>query len=312
MRRTVSWVGALGLGVMFAGACGDDADIMDTRPLGGRGGAAGSGAGGTPPGLGGGAGTGGNAAGSGGAAGAAGAPAAAADAGPDAAAGSGGDLDAGGGVVPDAGDAGPLISCGTAADCDDGNACTTQACVASFCQFTPVAAGAACGDPTAGECTAPDSCSAGGVCLANHEPDGSACSEGFCNLSGACDCAISRITSVPFSEQWITIGVSQGGSDTNVYDGICQECTNDLDHVVVFQAPAAGTYVFSGSSTGSASVWVVESDCTSLGAELGCEDDEESQVELTLEQGQIVTMGVSESCESLGGDGSLSITLAGG
>jgi hypothetical protein len=322
MRRTISWVGAVGLGGLLAGACGDDADVIDGRALGGRGGAAGS-AGGTRPG--GSGGTFGNPAGSGGSAGASGASGAAAgtagapadaDAGLDASAGSAGEPDGGGGVVPplDAGDAGPPIPCVTAGDCEDDNACTSQACVASFCRFTPVTAGQSCGDATDGECTQPDTCSPNGVCLSNDEPDGTACSGGFCNLAGVCDCAVSRVTSVPYSEQWITIGSSGGGNDTNVYDGTCQECMNDLDHVVVFQAPEAGTYVFSASSTFSAQVWVVESDCTSLGAELGCDDGDippdgfDAQLEVTLTQGQIVTMGVSEICEAEGGDGTLSIT----
>jgi hypothetical protein len=315
MFRTITWVGAVGLGVLFAGACGDDADVIDGRSLGGRGGSAG--AGGSRQGIGGtAAGTGGSLAGASGAS-AAGATGSDGDAGLDASADGGGSADGGVVVVPlDAGDAGPLIPCVGVGDCEDNNVCTTQACVGSFCQFTPVVAGTVCGDQSTSECTAPDACSQNGVCLANHQPESTACSGGFCNLAGACDCAITRVTSVPHTEQWITIGSSGGGSDTNVYDGACQTCANDLDHVVVFQAPAAGTYLFSASSTGSAQLWVVESDCTSLGAELGCDDGDvppdgfDAQLELSLAAGQTVTMGVSEICEAEGGDGSLAITLA--
>jgi hypothetical protein len=314
MRRTISWIAAVGVGVTLAAACGDDADVIDPRPLGGSGGSAGTnglGTGGTRINIGGDAGLGGSA----GQSGAAGSDA---DAGVDAAAGSAGDPDGGPLVPVDAGDAGPLISCGDADDCDDSNACTTQACVASFCQFTPVTAGAACGDTTVAECTAADTCSANGVCLANHQPDGTACSGGFCNLTGVCDCAIDRVTAVPFSQQWQTIGSSGGGSDVSIFDGSCQACDNDLDHVVVFQAPAAGTYVFSASSVGDAQIWVAESDCATLGAELGCDDGDvppdgfDAQIQLQLEQGQTVTVGASEICEAEGGNGSISITLAEG
>jgi hypothetical protein len=319
MFRTIRWVGAVGLGVLFAGACGDDADVIDGRSLGGRGGrtgAGGFGVGGSRQGT---AGT----AGTGGSSGAAGVPAAGLDGqavarpAPDASAGGGSGPDGGVvGVPPDAGDAGPLIPCVGVGDCEDNNVCTTQACVGSFCQFTKVVAGTVCGDQSTSECTAPDACSQDGVCLANHQPESTACSGGFCNLAGACDCAITRVTSVPHAEQWITIGSSGGGSDTNVHDGACQACANDLDHIVVFQAPAAGTYLFSARSTGSAQLWVVESDCTSLGAELGCDDGDvppdgfDAQLELSLAAGQTVTLGVSEICEAEGGDGSLEIRLA--
>ena len=189
MFRTITWVGAVGLGVMFAGACGDDADVIDGRSLGGRGGSAGGrrlqcagsrqGTGGT--------GTGGSAGAdaAAGAAGAAGTTGSDGDAGLDASAASGGGSDGGVvGVVPlDAGDAGPLIPCATLGDCEDNNVCTTQACVASFCQFTPVVAGTVCGDQNTSECTQPDTCSADGTCLANNDPDGAACADGHCNLA---------------------------------------------------------------------------------------------------------------------------------
>jgi hypothetical protein len=300
---------------MLAAACGDDAQVIDGRARGGNGGTARGGSGGARAGLGGSfSGTGGSAAQASGAAGSDG------DAGPGPSVVSASEPD--GGiliVVPvDAGDAGPLISCGSLADCEDDNACTTQACVASFCRFTPAAAGVACGDAAVSECTAADTCSANGVCLPNHQPESTACAAGFCNLSGVCDCAIDRVTRVPFSQQWQTIGASGGGSDNNVYDGECQECDGDLDHIVVFQAPAAGTYVFSTRSVGTAQLWVAESDCTALGAELGCDDGDvppdgfDAQLQLTLTQGQTVTVGVSEICEGEGGNGDISIELAPG
>jgi hypothetical protein len=316
MFRTITWVGAVGLGVMFAGACGDDADVIDGRSLGGRGGSAGGlgvggarpGAGGTATGMGGSAGA--NAAGAAGVAGTTGSDG---DAGLDASAGSGGGSDGGAVVVAplDAGDAGPIIPCATLGDCEDNNVCTTQACVASFCQFTPVAPGSVCGDQNTSECTQPDTCSADGTCLANNDPDGAACADGHCNLAGVCDCAIERITAVPYGELWQT----SSPNDVSVFDGSCQdECAGDLEHIVVFQAPAAGTYLFSTSSIGDAQIAILAGDCTTLGAELGCDTgpqaDADAQVTLDLELGEVVTVGVSEICEPLlGGEGSISITL---
>jgi hypothetical protein len=313
MFRTITWVGAVGLGVVLAGACGDDADVIDGRSLGGRGGSAGnSGVGGTRQGIGGtAAGTGGSLAGASGAS-AAGAPGADGDAGLDASADGGGGPDGGVVVVPlDAGDAGPLLPCVGVGDCEDNNVCTTQACVGSFCQFTPVVAGTVCGDQSTSECTVPDTCSENGVCLANHDPDGTPCADGHCNLAGICDCAIERVTAVPFGQLWQT----SSPNDVSVFDGSCQtDCAGDLEHIVVFQAPSAGTYLFSASSLGDAQIAIRAGDCAALGAELGCDTgpqaDADAQVELSLAQGDVVTVGVSEICEPIiGGEGSVSITL---
>lgn len=72
--------------------------------------------------------------------------------------------------------------------CADGNACTADACDgAGGCQNPALAAGAACGDPSDGDCDGPDTCDAEGTCQPNHEPDGLACDDGlFCTATDAC------------------------------------------------------------------------------------------------------------------------------
>jgi hypothetical protein len=75
---------------------------------------------------------------------------------------------------------------------DDSNTCTTDVCNNGLCAHAPVGVGVPCGDPTDNACTNPDACNASGVCVANHEPNGTSCSDGFsCNgaetcQSGAC------------------------------------------------------------------------------------------------------------------------------
>ena len=104
--------------------------------------------------------------------------------------------------------------CQTDSDCDDGLACTTGACVAGACIFSPddlacddgnecsadvcdlnlgcvneaLTDGTACGDPNALECTAPDTCLSG-VCQPNNEVLGTACGDQgvICLADDVCD-----------------------------------------------------------------------------------------------------------------------------
>ena len=58
---------------------------------------------------------------------------------------------------------------------DDGNDCTDDVCASGGCTHPNLSAGAGCGDPTNDDCTNPDTCDGAGVCLDNHETDGTAC-----------------------------------------------------------------------------------------------------------------------------------------
>jgi hypothetical protein len=316
MTRIISLVGAVGLAALSAAACGDDA-IVITNPMGGSGGLAGTGGracggggcggggrGTTPAG-----GTGGSAAGTGGTAGL--------DGGLASTGGPGVLLDAGAVTEPDAGplldagDAGPLIPCAVVGDCADANACTLEACVNGFCSFPPAAIGVACGDTTANdECTTPDTCDGSGVCLTNDQPDGTLCADGHCNVTGACDCAVDRVTTLPYSQQWQTTA----DTEIDIFDPVCQTCDGTLDHVVVFTAPATATYRFTATSGGNVELTVFEGDCTGTPESPVCGediavDDFNDQLELTVTQGESVTVVVGEQCEENGGEGNLSIEV---
>ncbi|HTV21522.1 MAG TPA: hypothetical protein VMG12_22695 [Polyangiaceae bacterium] len=322
MRRFISLVGAIGLGALSIVACSDDDLIVGPpRPLtpdpgsagrggsgaAGRGGSGGSednaGSGGSSAGSGGSSGRGGSSAGSAGEAGTD-AGGAETDAGSD---GGVDEPDASGPVLADAG-----ISCSVSADCDDSNDCTGDVCTGQVCVFTPLAIGSACGDSASeDECTQPDTCDGAGVCLPNHQPDGTLCEAGHCNTEGACDCAVERVTAVPYGQQWQTTS----DTELDVYTD-CQTCAGTLDHVVVFTAPTSGTYRFTAASGGDAELAVFEGDCadTLVDASCGADIDEDNEdyadrLELELDAGATVTVVVGESCEENGGVGNLDIEL---
>jgi hypothetical protein len=225
-----------------------------------------------------------------------------------------GDPDAGLATV-DAGDAGPLIPCTETAECDDQNVCTIEACVDRFCSVSPAAIGTACGDTASDdECTQPDTCDGSGVCLANHQPDGTLCADGHCSLTGVCDCAVDRITTVPYQQQWQTTAATE----IDLLDlQPCQLCDGTRDHIVVFTAPAAATYRFTATSVaGDVELTVFGGDCGASPTDLVCGenidpagDDLNDQLELALDAGDSVTVVVGEQCEENGSEGILGIEV---
>jgi len=292
----------MGAGALLAAACGDDADVINTggagssgsggrTNIGGSGGRPNTGVGGT--GAAGNAGTGGSSAGTPGVVDA----------------GDAGEPDASGSLT-DAGDAGDAgVPCIDSSTCG-GNACATAACVGGFCRLTPVAIGTACGSATSDECSQPDTCDGNGVCLTNDAPGGTTCATGHCNLSGVCDCAVDRVTTLPYGQQWQTTADSETDSL-----GECQTCGGTPDHIVVFTAPAAGTYRFDATSIGGdVELAVYPGDCNASpsGATCGTDDAESGfdTLALTLEAGAVVTVVVGENCEAEGSEGNLSIELA--
>jgi len=305
MRRVISLVSFIGAGTLLAAACGDDADVINT----GRAGSAGTGGSGGRQSFGG---SGGRQSfgGSG--------PVGTAGTGGTRAAGAGGgsvvDVDAGdaGGEAPDASgvlvDAGDAGTCNTAADCGD-DPCLTEACVGGVCQRTPLVIGTDCGSSSADECTAPDTCDGYGVCLTNDQPPGSTCGAGHCNATGVCDCAVERVTAVPYGQPWQTTA----DTETDSLDE-CQTCNGTRDHIVVFTAPAAGTYRFEATSIGGdVELALYPGDCNASpsGATCGIDDPESGfdTIDVALEAGAVVTVAVGENCEENGSEGNLSIEL---
>ena len=325
MRRFICLIGAIGLSASSIVACSDDDFIVGPGRAGaggsggsagrggsgGSGGAAGSSAGSNAGGTGGGSAAGAaGVAGTAGSAGEAGSGSVDSDAGGDA----GADEPDSGGPAPvvDAGDAGLVIPCTTNPDCDDSNDCTTEVCTSQVCVFTPVLIGTACGDTsTVDECTQADTCDGAGVCLTNNQPDGTLCADGHCNTEGACDCAVERITAVPYGQQWQTTGANE--IDV-VFPTGCQQCDNSPDHIVVFTAPQTASYRFSATSGGFPEVAVYESDCTGdlSGGTFECAvaiGESASELDLEIEAGATVSVVVAENCISEGGTGFLAIDL---
>jgi hypothetical protein len=74
------------------------------------------------------------------------------------------------------------------ADCtDDGNACTSDGCIAGVCSHPPTAPGSACDLPgLEGPCE-DDACDGAGACVLSDRPDGADCDDGeFCNGQRTC------------------------------------------------------------------------------------------------------------------------------
>lgn len=71
----------------------------------------------------------------------------------------------------------------------DGELCTQDHCLSGVCAHPPENAGLACGDPSSGECDAPDGCNGAGSCTANHVADQTACT------SDLLDCTIDECRS---------------------------------------------------------------------------------------------------------------------
>jgi hypothetical protein len=85
----------------------------------------------------------------------------------------------------------------------------------------------------------------------------------------------------------------------------------------VFTASTAGTYRFGATGTNNTDTQIVvlDGNCTTAETVLGCNDDIEavnnldSQVDVALTAGQVVTVAVSSSCEAEGGSGRVTIEL---
>jgi hypothetical protein len=212
--------------------------------------------------------------------------------------------------------------CTGADECDGNGQCT----------LNNAQTGTLCGDPTEDECAHHDVCG-GGVCLANDEPNGSACPGGSCSAGQCVDgqpvgCPIDIATSVPFDTTWSSVG------RPDLYGGGCDESATP-DYALVFKAPQAGTFRFSVHALvdstpytgadqtdpiseppdGDAVITVAADSCAGPNAtQLGCNDDVsqgnlDSQLDLVLTDQQVITVYLNERTQTGGGTGTLSITL---
>jgi hypothetical protein len=238
-------------------------------------------------------------------------------------------------IQPDAGDGDggteTAPPCQSDDDCADGSVCTIDACIDAVCVSTPAAAGVGCGDTLTSECSQPDTCDGAGVCAANHELDGAACSGGAC-AAGECvseqptaACPAAVATTLPFEASWRTVG------GVDLYQGDC-DIDDTPDFAVVFTAPEVGVYRFDAagvqaegdpepdpqSEPADSVLTIVAGDCAGQDAmELGCNDDSDagddgefdSRLDLVLQAGQTVTVYVREFREVLPGGGSGTVSI---
>lgn len=365
MQRRLSWLGILGAGWLLALACSEDSgpiffgdpDAGGLAGLGGQGGSAGSSSGGR-----------GGAAGSGQGGGPADAGSSA-DAGGDAGCGADAECDdqnactldhcTGGVCVRDA-FAAPGTACGSSAngECSRPDSCDAQ----GVCQPNHEGSGTPCGSNGDDECTDPDTCDGSGqcspnhappdtpcgngnddecanpdvcgagLCLANDEANGAACTDGSCTLSVCVagqpvGCPSEVAGAAPFTTPWSSVG------KPDLYVGGC-DSLGTPDYALVFTAPATATFRFTATALvdgtpytgadqtepfteppdGDAVLTVAEGSCAGGAAtQLACNDDaladsRDSQLELALTSGQSVTLYLNELTQSGGGTGTLTIT----
>lgn len=246
----------------------------------------------------------------------------------------GGAGDGGEAAGPDGGrdDAGVAGDAGVGCDpaCDDGNDCTVDICDGDACRHPPAESGATCGSERDDECTAPDSCDGQGECLSNDAANGSECSAGSCTL-GECiqgqpvGCPALVVTGLPFATGWRTVG------RVDLFGGDC-DAADTPDFALVFTAPASATYRIEAagevgdddpelgddeaSELADSVLTVAAGACGGFAAQiLDCNDDVapgnlDSSIDLSLQEGDTVTIYVNEFGEIVpgGGSGTVSIT----
>lgn len=106
----------------------------------------------------------------------------------------------------------------------DGNPCTNDICFNGTCRNNPLPINTPCGSNADTDCSNPDTCSAGGVCQPNNEPDGVACTTDN-NVCTNDVCAAGLCAHNP-----VTVGTSCGNNNTTDCDnpdscdaaGVCQ------------------------------------------------------------------------------------------
>jgi hypothetical protein len=223
----------------------------------------------------------------------------------------------------------PATPCGSSLDeeCSDPDVCDGV----GVCAPNHAEPGTLCGNGNDDECANPDVCG-NGLCLANDEPNGTACTDGSCTLSvcvagQAVGCPAEVAGDVPFTTPWSSVG------KTDLYVGGC-DSAGTPDYALIFTAPATATFRFevtarvdetpyTGSdqsdpitqpADGDAVLTVAEGGCAGGAAtQVACNDDVEqgntdSQLDLPLTSGQVITLYLNELTQTGGGTGTLTIT----
>lgn len=219
------------------------------------------------------------------------------------------------------------VSCGdtTPTDCSFPDVCDGH----GVCSPNNVQANEPCGDANDTECSRADSCDGQGLCVLNDRPNGTACTGGSCT-GGQCisgqpvGCPADIANTVPFNINWSSVGRE------DLYRGNC-DSAGTPDYALVFTAPADGTYRFHAAGATDSTPDVVEPDADSVmtivrgscsgptGTAVSCNDDKngpngntrDSELDVALTQGQIVTVYLNEFQEPGGGTGTLSIVVVG-
>ena len=240
-----------------------------------------------------------------------------------------------GGVVGapvEASDAGAVQAgssrCSIDAPCEGTDPCLTSACQSGACVVVgPATAGTSCGSAVDDACTNPDSCDGQGSCQRNDEPLGADCQGGTCN-GGLCiasqpsGCVVDAVARVPFTANWSSV------NRPDLYDGGC-DTEGTPDYALVFTAPQAAVYriasaalvdavpytgpVPDGPLDGDAVMTIARGDCAGGDAQqLACNDDVQvgtlnSQVDLELFAGEVVTVYLNELGQTGGGTGTVII-----
>jgi hypothetical protein len=191
----------------------------------------------------------------------------------------------------------------------------------------PAAPGTDCGSLVDDECTRPDSCDGQGNCQRNDEPlgtpcEGGTCSGGLCIAAPPSGCVVDAVSSVPFTASWSSV------NRPDLYDGGC-DTEGTPDYALVFTAPATAVYriasaalvdavpytgpIPDGPADGDAVMTIARGDCAGGEAQqLACNDDVQvgtlnSQVDLGLAAGEVVTVYLNELGQMGGGTGTVSI-----
>jgi hypothetical protein len=219
-------------------------------------------------------------------------------------------------------------SCDNEEECDDGNECTLDVCDGASCRNEPVAAGTACDGNEPVECREAPTCDGEGACVAAAVANGTACEGGSCTLGeciigSAVGCPAAVVSELPFEASWRTVG------GVDLFDSVgCDDLADTPDFAVLFSAPASGTYRFEAfgeagtddpetpndpdaSLAADSILTIVAGACSDVAAEqIECNDDIDdgvnvnSRIDLTLEEGETVTVYAGEYREQLPGGGS--------
>ncbi len=194
---------------------------------------------------------------------------------------------------------------------DGSSGCTADACDgAGSCVAQELPAGTPCGDDGEG-CNSP-TCDGAGSCEPAPEPNGSACPGGSCSL-GSCvagqpvGCPAALASDVPLQLGW------SSAERPNLGQGSCDESVATPDFALVFSAPAAGDYRIEAQGSAD-SVLVVRAGACSDNGQLACNDDRtannrDPRIDLSLSEGQAITIYVSEFGNGSSGAGTLQISL---